>query len=172
MLVLVVGPSGAGKDTVLNFARTHLASQPGFVFARRVITRPADATEDHAAVTEAEFFTRRFALSWAAHGLRYGIPAAIEADLAAGRTVIANVSRGVIDEARQLYRCFVVEITAPSEVLAARLAARNREDASDIAARLARTQPALGADAVIVNDTTPESASAAFVAALRSVTLA
>jgi ribose 1,5-bisphosphokinase len=166
-LVLVAGPSGAGKDTVLNYAKARLAGDPGFVFSRRVITRPADASEDHEPVTEAEFFRRRFALSWQAHGLHYGIPAGIETDLAAGRTVIANVSRGVIAGARQNHRCLVIEITAPPAVLAARLAARQREAAADIAARLARNPAEAGADITIMNDASPEAAGDAFVAALK-----
>jgi ribose 1,5-bisphosphokinase len=68
--VLVVGPSGAGKDTVLAYARQHLAGYEHVVFPRRVITRPPGPGEDYESVTEAEFATRRFALSWAAHGLQ------------------------------------------------------------------------------------------------------
>ncbi len=104
ILVLVVGPSGVGKDTLLNAARGALASDPRFRFVRRAITRPADAGgEAHEAVTEAEFATRAFALSWQAHGLRYGIPADIADDIAAGRVVVANVSRNVVADAA---RCF------------------------------------------------------------------
>src|SRR5271165_1721482 len=97
MLVLVVGPSGAGKDTLLDAAQAALAGDPRFRFVRRVITRPAEAGgEAHEAVSEAEFTARAFALAWQAHGLRYGIPDDIAVDLAAGRVVVANVSRGVI----------------------------------------------------------------------------
>ena len=166
LLVLVVGPSGAGKDTVLNYAMARLADDTETVFTRRVITRPAEASEAHEPVTEAEFARRRFALSWRAHGLRYGIPAGIEAELAAGRTVIANVSRGVIDSARRTYRCLVVEVTAPAGLLAARLAARHREPETEIAARLARIAPYEGADVTIMNDSAPEAAGDAFLAAL------
>lgn len=38
-LVLVVGPSGAGKDTVLTLARD--ACRGTVLFPRRVVTRPA-----------------------------------------------------------------------------------------------------------------------------------
>jgi ribose 1,5-bisphosphokinase len=165
-LVLVVGPSGAGKDTMLRYAQARLGRERGIVFVRRAITRPAEESEDHEPLTLSAFLDRRFALSWAAHGLHYGIPASIEPALASGGIVIANVSRSVLAQAARKFRCLVVEVTAPPDVLAARLAARGRENAGDIALRLARAQPDFYADAVIVNDTTPEAAGEAFLAVL------
>lgn len=143
-LVLVVGPSGAGKDTLLAGARAALAGSPDYVFPRREITRPADAGgEDHIAVAPADFEAARradgYALSWKAHGLCYGVPRAVEADLARGATVIVNVSRTVIDAARAAYPgSQVIVVTAPADVLAARLAARGREPAAGLQARLGR----------------------------------
>ena len=147
MLVAVVGPSGAGKDTLLAGARARLG--PGdrrFRFVRRAITRPAEAGgEDHDPLGRDGFLRLRdaggFALWWEAHGLLYGVPRDIEADFAAGRCVVANLSRGVLAEAHRLYPLLVLEVTAPAAVLAARLAARGREDAETIAARLAREAP-------------------------------
>ena len=143
MLILIVGPSGAGKDTLLNGAREALAGDARFRFVRRVITRPGDLGEEaHESVTEQAFALRReagdFALSWRAHGLHYGIPADIATDLAQGRVVIANVSRAVVAEAAERFPVAVIEITAPADVLALRLAARGREDAVDMARRLSR----------------------------------
>lgn len=166
MLILVVGPSGAGKDTLLEAASRALADDPRFRFVRRVITRPADAGgEAHEAVTEAQFATREFALQWQSHGLRYGIPA--EA-LVNGAAVVANVSRTVIAEAAQRFTVRVIEVTAPAEVLSERLAARGRETAADIAGRLARdvSLPAGVAVDRVVNDATLERGVARFVAAL------
>jgi ribose 1,5-bisphosphokinase len=169
MLVLVVGPSGAGKDTLLTAARAALAGDPRFRFVRRAITRPADTgAEAHEAVSEAEFATRRFALSWQAHGLHYGIPVTIETDLAAGLVVVANVSRAVIAEAARHYAVRVIEVTAPPDLLAARLAERGRDTAAAITARLTRTVPVpddIDADTV-VNDSTPEIGAERLLAAL------
>jgi phosphonate metabolism protein PhnN/1,5-bisphosphokinase (PRPP-forming) len=157
MLVAVVGPSGAGKDTVLEGLR----GTPGLVFARRAITRPREAGgEDHIAMTPSEFAAQDFALQWQAHGLSYGIFRDIEAELAAGKVVLANLSRTVLAEAAARYPFAVLEITAPPAVLAARLAARGRETPADIAARLAREAPLPSGLPVlrVVNDTTPEAA--------------
>jgi phosphonate metabolism protein PhnN/1,5-bisphosphokinase (PRPP-forming) len=179
-LVTVVGPSGAGKDTLLGQARAGLQGDPRFVFARRVITRPAEATdhagaEDHEPVSDSAFLAAlnagAFALHWQAHGLRYGIPAGIQEELDAGRVVIANLSRAVLAEAHERFRLKVINVTAPAEVLAARLAGRGRETREEVAARLARTAPLPpGIDvAEVVNDGTPEQGAARLLTALRAV---
>lgn len=169
MLVLVVGPSGAGKDTVLGLARRALDGDQRFRFVRRVITRPADAGgEDHEAVSEAAFAERRFALHWQAHGLHYGIPLDVIDDLARGIVVVANVSRAVIAEAAARFPVRVIEVTAPPEILAQRLAARGRETPADVAKRLARDVSLPGHVPVdtVINDKTPAEAAECFVSAL------
>lgn len=173
MLVAVVGPSGAGKDTLMGLARLRLGGDARFRFVQRTITRPAEAGgEAHRALDDAGFAAERaaggFALWWAAHGLHYGIPRDIEADIAARRVVVANLSRGVLAEAAGRYRLRVMNITAPAAVLAARLAARGREGAADIAARLARAASLPdGLDvATVLNDATPEEGAARVVAVL------
>jgi phosphonate metabolism protein PhnN/1,5-bisphosphokinase (PRPP-forming) len=143
MLVLVVGVSGAGKDTLLLAARDALANDHRFRFVRRVVTRPPGMVgEEYDSLTEPEFALQResggFALSWRAHGLHYGIPADISLDIAQGRVVVANVSRAVVAEAAQRFPVRVVEIRAQPDLIARRLAARGREDAVDVARRLAR----------------------------------
>ena len=142
-LVLVVGPSGAGKDTLMAAAKAQLADDPTFVFARRVITRDAVASlEDHDTIDLPGFDAARargdYALSWEAHGLCYGVPVAIDAAIAEGRTVVMNGSRRMIGDAQARYpRSMVALITADPAVRAKRLAGRGRETEAEIADRLA-----------------------------------
>ena len=169
-LISVVGPSGAGKDTLLAALAPLL---PRAVFVRRVITRPAIAGgEAHEAVTEAEFAARLargdLAFHWHAHGISYGIPASIDGDLEAGRMVIFNGSRRAVPEIRRAYPALeVVMVTAPPGVLAERLAARGRESREEIIARLARADLAAPAGAAeVINDATPEIGAERLLAAL------
>jgi ribose 1,5-bisphosphokinase len=171
-LVVVVGPSGAGKDTLIAGARTRLHGDASIVFPRRVVTRPASPHEDHDSASEEEF--RRaaavgaFALAWQAHGLRYGVPTGIDADIAAGRTVVCNVSRTIVSAARARYvRVVAVLITAAPEVLAARLAARGRTSDGRLSDRLARSPDGFTADVVIDNIGTPQAGTELLVTAIR-----
>lgn len=175
-LFLVVGPSGAGKDTLLDGARRALDGDPGYVFATRVITRPADSGgEIHEEATEQEFLRRRdrgdFLLFWSAHGLHYGIPLGYAEPLAEGRHVVANVSRAILDDAaKRVAASCVVEVTAPPEILAARLARRGRETEEAIRARLLRRapDPPDGLRRItVVNDGPVELGVSRLVAALR-----
>lgn len=161
--VLVVGPSGAGKDTLLQLARSELAASPQFVFPRRLVTRSSSVWEEHDSIDHAAFErgfgAGEFALAWRAHGHGYAIPRHCLAEAAAGRLIICNVSRMVVETARErLLNVAVVEITAPREILAARLAWRGRGDDADLGARLERSReiPPVAADLTIVNDRTPQ----------------
>ncbi len=176
-LFLVVGPSGAGKDSLLDGARAALAGDDRYLFPQRIITRPADAGgESHRAVSVQTFAELRaagaFALAWYANGLDYAIPAEIDRRLAEGRHVVVNVSRTIADDARRRYRPLrVIAVTAPADVIAARLAGRGRESAAEITARLARGALALpqGDDVdVVVNDGSLETGIARMLAALRA----
>ena len=130
-LVLVVGPSGAGKDTLLAHVRAACRDDATVVFPRRVVTRLASAFEDNESVSETVFrksaAAGEFAFWWSAHGHFYGIPASIDRDIAAGRTVVCNVSRTTVAAVRGRYaRVVIVLVTAPEEILLQRLTARNR----------------------------------------------
>lgn len=158
VFIAVVGPSGAGKDTIIDYAREKLLDDSGVEFVRRVITRPSDAgSEDHDTLADAAFDEAEkqgaFALSWPAHGLKYGLPASVDRTIADGRVAIANLSRGALPALRLRYaNIAVVEITARHDILAERLSARGRESRGEVLARLARTAPVDGGTDVITID--------------------
>jgi ribose 1,5-bisphosphokinase len=142
-LVLVVGPSGAGKDTLIGLARIACARDRNIVFARRVVTREASEAEDNEQLSPDAFRQAaargEFAMHWEAHGHHYGLSRAIEADVCEARTVVVNVSRTVVDALRRAYAdVVVIAITAPPEVLAERIASRARGSDGKIAQRLGR----------------------------------
>ena len=157
-LVLVVGPSGAGKDTLLGLARAACAEDGDVVFPRRVVTREASPFEDNEQVSLSAFGQAigrgDFAVHWEAHGHCYALPRAIDDDIRAGRTVVANVSRTVVDAIRRAYLdVVVVSITAPPEILAERVATRARSSDGLVVDRLNRAigGVAAAADVTIIN---------------------
>jgi ribose 1,5-bisphosphokinase len=177
-LVYVMGPSGAGKDSVLDRARAMMADDLAVAFAHRYITRPADAGgENHVALSPAEFARRRahglFALHWHAHGNDYGIGTEIDAWRLAGLTVVVSGSREhFIMATERSADTIPVLITAPAERLQARLAERGREDAAAVTERLRRglaydlDVPGL---VTIVNDGALDDAARAFVRLLATL---
>jgi len=164
-LAVVVGPSGAGKDTLMNLAAQHFAGRPDVHFVRRVITRDGDAgNEDHRSVSEADFDAMEqagaFAVSWEAHGLKYGIPKQIDDAIAAGQTAVCNVSRTVIASARERYDDVVsVLVTAPPDILARRLAGRSRASDGNLTDRLARHTGIVPALDIVINNIHTEADS-------------
>lgn len=143
-LITVVGPSGAGKDSVIGYARARLTSEPRLHFVRRVVTRPCDPTaEDHDTMSPEEFAKAQargaFALAWESHGLSYGIPVALDETIASGAVAVLNGSRAALPDTRARYaRVLPVLITAAPEILEARLGARGREAGAKVRDRLSR----------------------------------
>jgi ribose 1,5-bisphosphokinase len=156
-LIVMVGPSGAGKDSVLRGWRASLGAEAPAV-ARRVITRAPDDSESHEAVTLADFAGLRerglLGTWWQAHGLHYGVRRSELAPLAGGRWLVLNGSRAHLPALRaQAPGLRVVSVSAPAPVLASRLAARGREGADARDARLARVVAVpVEADLHLVND--------------------
>jgi ribose 1,5-bisphosphokinase len=176
-LVLVVGPSGAGKDSVIAGAAALLDRDDRIIFARRLITRATAADgEAHLAVSPAAFDDLRrqggLLLHWRAHGFDYGLPQSLAPALEAGRSVVANVSRAVVGDARRRFApARVVAVSASRATLALRLAARGRESTAEIEHRLDRAGAISPdqADFVINNDGPLEAAVARFTALLRQI---
>lgn len=153
-LIYVVGPSGAGKDSVLHGLRVDWTGLPPAHWARRTITRAAQAGgEAHESVSDAGFQdlqqAQAFAMAWQANGLSYGVRRTELAPLDSGQCVFVNGSRAYLPQVlRQWPQATVVHLTAPSDVLLQRLRARQRESVQAISDRLAR-----GVDLALPDDT-------------------
>ena len=154
-LVLVVGPSGAGKDTLIGLARAACAGDGTIFFPRRVVTREPSSFEDNEQVSLEAFLQAQargeFAVHWEAHNHCYALRRAMDDQLRAGHAVVANVSRTIVEAMRRTYLdVVVVSITAPPEILGQRLAGRARGSDGQVADRLNRAID----DAVAVPDVT------------------
>jgi ribose 1,5-bisphosphokinase len=174
-LILVVGPSGAGKDTLIRLAQADCGEDSNIIFPRRIVTREATVFEANEQVSREAFGQARgsgkFAVDWEAHGHCYALPRTIDDDIRANRTVVANVSRTVIDAMRRGYaNLTVVRITAPPEILAERLAARRRGSDGEIAQRLGREEDSATAapDMTITNIGSAESHARELVRIIRA----
>lgn len=159
-LIAVVGPSGVGKDSVMQGLSEIL---PRMHLVRRVITRaPNLGGEDYDAVSELQFqdMARNgvFAVHWGAHGLFYGIPQTVRYQVNRGTDCLANFSRKALRAGADAFPDFVVlNITAQPETLAARLGARGRESEVEITKRLAEAHKPLpeGLDILTVSNDGP-----------------
>ncbi|MDP9505542.1 phosphonate metabolism protein/1,5-bisphosphokinase (PRPP-forming) PhnN [Pseudomonas protegens] len=144
-LIYLMGPSGAGKDSLIDAARQPLSAL-GCEVVRRVITRSAESVGEEAQEVTVEEFERRvargdFALFWRANGLGYGIPVQIDTWLAQGRNVLINGSRGHLPQARERYPDLVpIVLMVDTEVLRRRLLRRGRESLPEIERRLQRNE--------------------------------
>jgi len=170
VFVSVVGPSGAGKDTLIRCAATQLRQREDVLFVRRLVTRAPGDFEDHDSLTEKAFATgvarKHFALAWRAHGHGYAVPLIAVSAVQLGMIVVCNLSRGAVADAERVFGNVVtVIVDAPADVIAARLAARGRESPSAIEARSKREAEIsdFSANHVIVNDGPIAAGGAALV---------
>lgn len=143
-LILVIGPSGSGKDSLLQAARPVLEEQ-GMRIARRTITRSPESIGEEAIGVSAQTFQHmqaqgEFALHWQANGLSYGIAREMDDWLAAGESVVVNGSRGHLEQARTLYPdLLAICLDVEPRVLRERLLSRGRESAEEVEQRLMRS---------------------------------
>lgn len=144
-LFYIIGASGAGKDTLINYARTRINGLEPVIFAHRYITRPPfTGNENHISLSTEEFHSRikanLFALHWESHGNFYGIGQEINNWMKNGFNVVVNGSRQYLPVAQQIYPDMkVILIAASPKIINQRLASRGREDVGEIEKRIART---------------------------------
>jgi len=144
-LIYVIGPSGAGKDSLIDFARKQLPTEHPVIFAHRYITRERAGGEDHVPVSSHEFKLRQskgcFAMDWEANGLQYGLGVELHQWMEAGLSVVVNGSRGYLDQALKRFKnLYPVLIDVDLGVLRQRLVDRGREDEPTINSRLERAR--------------------------------
>ncbi|MGC9518127.1 MAG: phosphonate metabolism protein/1,5-bisphosphokinase (PRPP-forming) PhnN [Desulfuromonadaceae bacterium] len=173
-LFYVIGASGAGKDSLLNYARQQLKHIPTIAFAHRYITRPASTDgENHVALSNEEFMVRvsngMIVMHWQSHGNHYGIGSEINQWLASGIDVVVNGSREYLPTATKLFpEIQPVLIEVSEKVLLRRLLGRKREGPEEIAARINRSKMISVAEEyphihIINNDSELENAGQEFI---------
>ncbi|MFW9826867.1 MAG: phosphonate metabolism protein/1,5-bisphosphokinase (PRPP-forming) PhnN [Candidatus Thorarchaeota archaeon] len=146
MLFLVVGNSGSGKDSIISgVVEKYSPSLTQIYVPKRYITRQASDTEKNISITP-EIFKKmqeegQFALRWHIYNLDYGIPIEIDYWLNKGTSVIINVSRKIVKEAKEIYANIkVVFIYVPLEITIERLKKRAREDSELLKERIERAK--------------------------------
>jgi ribose 1,5-bisphosphokinase len=169
-VLLVVGPSGSGKDTLLRSAREHFAGQDRLTFVRRYISRPPDPNEDNyyldpvafALLSSAGFFLS----TWRAHDNLYGIPSHAVNEASGAEVAVCSVSRSAVgDFERRFAETTTILVTARAEVLRQRLRRRGREDETAVRRRLAKADMAVVARDLVMFDNSQdlERGAAGFV---------
>ena len=174
---LVIGPSGAGKDSLMDGARARLSTDQ-YVFAKRTVTRPPGMVgEDYQSAKPAIFAALKakgaFLATWQAHGYEYGLPSELLAQQALGKHIVANGSRGAVQAMNEaVSNLVVIHVTAPTALLAKRLAQRGRETQAQIQERLerqTRTLPITVDVQTVVNDASLAQGIDRFVATIENV---
>jgi ribose 1,5-bisphosphokinase len=148
-LIYVVGPSGAGKDTLLSWLKSRVRTSSLLHWARRTIDRPPSTdsnAEQHESIDSIGFVNLRkegaFAMHWEANSHRYGIRFQEIAPLYQFKWVIVNGSRGYLSKAASEYPGMtILHITADQELLRKRLIDRGRESNQLIEERIRREVP-------------------------------
>ena len=175
-LVYLMGPSGAGKTSLLDYARREIDGSLPVVFAHRYITRPLGSdNENYIALSPAEFELRKkrgvFAFDWQAYGFSYAIGLEIRLWLRAGLTVVVDGSRAhFASHDLAVGNLVPVLITVGRDELRRRLTARQRDDREAIERRLQRADKFAPADLSLVtidNSGPIDRAGPAFIALLR-----
>ena len=178
-LIYVMGPSGAGKDSLLDWLKNKLPPQSPIRFARRTIDRPVQALgEQHESVDSTTFDRlqkeQSFAMHWLANGRQYGVRHGELEPLQQRQWLLVNGSRAYLPEALRLFGGLtVLHITASPDILRARLLARQRESFDAVEARVQRavafSVPTSCRCVNVLNDTSLDEAGAVMLNALSAL---
>ncbi|CAD7289338.1 AAA family ATPase [Campylobacter suis] len=149
-IILIVGASGVGKDSLIKGAKVLLSGYDDISFTRRYITRKPDKNEDNIFATHEEMkelIRANFFIShWSAHENIY----AIAQSFLVQNTNIISVSRGAIKDFEDRFEnVFTIHIKASDEVLLERLLGRGRESKEQIISRIKRSKKEVVAKRII-----------------------
>ncbi len=113
--------SGHGECDLVDMVRRGLNRDSRFSFPRRAITgdAPAASAELHQSVTPAQFQDLRrtgaFSLIWGSGRRNFALPSSVDADLAAGRVVLAAAAPSAVAAACARWPQVVAVLTAEGE---------------------------------------------------------
>ena len=175
-LILVIGNSGSGKDSIITEAIRRNQTL-NLYSPKRYITREPSEDENNFFITDKEYHLKsihnEFALEWEIYNLKYGVPIEIDDWLQKGYHVIVNVSRTVVEEAKQKYeKCKVVFVEVPFHIISKRILERGREDKVGLIERIERAKQNLkylNADFIIDNSGSLESAVNQFLTYIKQL---
>ncbi|WP_072680664.1 AAA family ATPase [Arcobacter sp. LA11] len=169
-IVLIVGPSGVGKDTLLKEVRKSLDGS--FNFINRYITRKPCKSEDNFYLDEYAFEILKhnsfFISTWNAHGNYYGIA---KKSIKNGINII-SISRSKVKDFENSYdNVYTINISVSKENLRRRLENRGRESKEEIEKRLNRSYQKIESKNLIEFDNSEklEITSKKFLELLKSI---
>jgi phosphonate metabolism protein PhnN/1,5-bisphosphokinase (PRPP-forming) len=175
-VILLVGPSGSGKDTLLRTARRQFENTGKITLVRRYITRPPGHDEDNYYVDNTCFSILKmnnfFISCWQAHGNEYGIPHHIFKAHDGIATFLCSISREAVSDFEHAFQnVIVVQVTVPQMILRQRLQKRGRENPSDIEQRIKRSTKPFQAKNLVTFDNSAdlEHSQQDFIALLQSM---
>lgn len=154
---MIIGPSGSGKDTVINWLRAMLKDRHDVLFVRRIVTRPADNDhEDHDTMTLEQFLESNasgaFAVTWQAHDLHYAIPVSVRKHVEQGGLAILNGARRALGNLETAFSNLqIIHLDVDPAILASRLANRGRNSDTDLSVRLAQQELGFQAKTPIIH---------------------
>ncbi len=146
LLLIISGPSGAGKTTIAHEVERALGALPSVSLTTRPRLAKDTPGKHYEFVDRAGFERRRDAgelLGWAVFGNLYGTPRGpVEQALAAGKLVLLEIDvRGAAQVKAAMPAALGVFILPPSEeALLQRLRSRGRDDEATIARRFAEAR--------------------------------